>query len=84
MPGPQIAAMNIAQIEGAAHRGIPFSIKVADGDRYDVPHRDYISLPPKHAAKRTYVVVHRDAGYASILPLITITSLTFQVDASAT
>ena len=76
--------MNIAQIEEAAHRGLPFSLKVADGDRYDVPHRDYISLPPKESPKRTYVVVHRDDGYASILPLITITSLTFKVDAGTT
>jgi hypothetical protein len=28
--------MNIAQIEEAVHRGVPFSLKVADGDRYDV------------------------------------------------
>ena len=76
--------MNIAQIEEATHRGLPFSLKVADGDRYDVPHRDYIFLPPKESAKRTYVVVHRDDGYASVLPLITITSLTFKVDAGAT
>jgi len=56
---PQIRAMNIAQIEEAAHRGLPFSLKVADGGRYDVPHRDYISLSPKETAKRTYVVVPR-------------------------
>ncbi len=75
--------MNIAQIEEAAHRGIPFSLKVADGDRYEVPHPDYIFLPPKESQKRTYVVVHSDDGYASVLPLLTITSLTYQVDAGA-
>ena len=75
--------MNIAQIEEAAHRGLPFSLKVADGDRLDVPHSDYIFLPPKESSKRTYVVVHNDAGYASVLPLITITSLTYQADAGA-
>jgi len=80
----QIATMNIAQIEEAAHRGLPFWLKVADGDRFDVPHRDYISLPPKESPRRTYIVVHRDDGYASILPLITITSLTFKIDAGAT
>lgn len=72
--------MNIDQLEEAAQRGLPFSLKVADGDRCDVPHRDYIFLPPKKAPKRTYVIVHRDDGYASILPLITTTSLTFKVD----
>ncbi len=73
--------MNIAQIEEATQRGLPFFIKVADGDRFEVPHPDYISLPPKMAKQRTYVVIHQDNGYASILPLITITSLTYQVDA---
>jgi hypothetical protein len=72
--------MNIAQIEEAVRRGIPFSLKVADGDRYDVPHPDYIFFPPKESQKRTYVMVHSDDGYASVLPLLTITSLTFQVD----
>jgi hypothetical protein len=75
--------MSIEQIEEAAHRGFPFKLKVADGDEYHVPHADYIFLPPKSSAKRTYVIVHNDAGFASVLPLLTITSLTFQVDANA-
>lgn len=73
--------MNIAQIEEAVHRGLPFRLKVADGDEYQVPHSNYISLPPRNSAKRTYVVVHNDAGFASLLPLLAITSLTYQVDA---
>lgn len=75
--------MIISQIEEAVHRGLPFFLKVADGDRYDVPHPDYIFLPPKESEKRTYVMVHNDDGFASILPLLTITSLTFQVDAGS-
>lgn len=73
--------MNIAQIEEAVQRGQPFTLKVADGDEFRVPHPDYIFLPPAASARRTYVMVHNDAGYASILPLLTITSLTFQIDA---
>jgi hypothetical protein len=38
--------MNIAQIEEAVHRRVPFSLKVADGDEYRLPHSDYIFLPP--------------------------------------
>ena len=75
--------MNINQIEEAVHRGMPFRLKVADGDEFPVPHADYIFLPPKSSAKRTYVIVHSDAGFASVLPLLTITSLTYQVDAQA-
>jgi hypothetical protein len=73
--------MNIAQIEEAVHRGVPFRLKVADGDEYRVPHPDYVFLPPPTSVKRTYIVVHNDEGFASILPLLTITSLTFQIDA---
>lgn len=72
--------MNIAQIEGAVDRKLPFRLKVADGDEFTVPHPDYISLPPKTSTKRTYVIVHNDQGFASILPLLTITSLTFHAD----
>lgn len=74
--------MNIAQIEEAVERGAPFKLKVADGDEFPVPHPDYIFLPPKGAEKRTYVVVHNDKGFAHLLPLLTITSLTWQLDAA--
>lgn len=74
--------MSINQIEEAVERGVPFRLKVADGDEYSVPHADYIFLPPKSSAKRTYVMVHNDGGYASVLPLLMITSLSFQIDAN--
>jgi hypothetical protein len=74
--------MNIARIEEAVQRGVPFRLKVADGDEYRVPHPDYVSLPPRSSAKRTYIIVHNDEGFASVLPLLTITSLTFQMDAN--
>jgi hypothetical protein len=73
--------MSIDQIEEAVHRGVAFRLKVADGDEFRVPHSDYIFLPPKSSAKRNYVMVHNDEGFASVLPLLTITSLTFQIDA---
>ena len=72
--------MNIAQIEEAVQRGVPFRIKVADGDEFPVPHMDYISLPPRAAPKRTFVVIYNDKGFASVLPLLTITSLTYQLE----
>jgi len=71
--------VNIAQIEEAVQRRVPFRLKGADGDEFNVPHRDYISLPPTSSTKRTYVIVHNDNGFASILPLLTIMSLTFQL-----
>jgi hypothetical protein len=75
--------MNIAQLEEAVERGVPFKLKVADGDEFQVPHSDYIFLPPKASAMRTYVIVHNDRGFASVLPLLTITTLTYQVDSKS-
>jgi hypothetical protein len=73
--------MSIDLIEEAIQRGTPFKLKVADGDEFTVPHRDYIALPPKASARRTYVIVFNDKGIASCLPLLTITSLSYPVDA---
>jgi hypothetical protein len=75
--------MNIEQIEKAVRRGTPFSLKVAEGDQFDVPHADYLALPPRDSRRRTYVVVHHDDGSASVLPLLTITSLTYQTELGA-
>ena len=68
------------QCKAAVEIGLPFKLKVADGDEFPVPHPDHIFLPPKATEKRTYVIVHNDKGSA-ILPLLTITSLAFQADA---
>ncbi|MBL9136454.1 MAG: hypothetical protein JNK85_11325 [Verrucomicrobiales bacterium] len=53
---------------------------MADGREYRVPHRDYISLPPKAA----YVIVYDDDGHFTVLPLLTMTGLQSTItDASA-
>jgi hypothetical protein len=44
---------------------------MADGKEYPVPHRDYISLPPKASC----VIVYDDAGHFTVLPLLTMTRL---------
>ena len=72
--------MNREQVESAAARGVPFSLLMADGKEYRVPHRDYISFPPK----APYVIVYDDAGHFTVLPLLTMTGLQSTVsDASA-
>jgi hypothetical protein len=70
--------MNIGQIEEAVERGVPFKLKIDGGHEVLVPRRDYIYLPPKTGGVRAYVLVHNDEGFASVLPLQSITSLTFQ------
>jgi hypothetical protein len=63
--------MTREQVESAVARGVPFSLRMADGREYPVPHRDYISLPPK----APYVIVYDDAGHFTVLPLLTMTGL---------
>jgi hypothetical protein len=63
--------MTRAQIEVAIERGVPFTLRMADGKEYSVPHRDYIWLPPQ----ASYVFVHEDDGHFNVLPLLTVTGL---------
>lgn len=63
--------MTRSQIESALASGVPFKLRMADGREYPVPHRDYISLPPK----ASYVIVFDDHGRYTVLPLLTMTGL---------
>lgn len=66
--------MTRKQLEAVIEEGVPFSIKLADGRSCRVPHRDYVSLPPKNA---TVAVVYEDDGTVHVLPLLTMTGLTY-------
>jgi hypothetical protein len=66
--------MNRSRIEAAVERNLPFTLRMADGKEYRVPHRDYISIPPKGA----FVVVFDDREHVYVLPLLTMTGLTYQ------
>jgi hypothetical protein len=63
--------MTREQIESAVASGKPFTLRMADGREYLVPHRDYISLPPRAAS----VIVYDDSGHFTVLPLPTMTGL---------
>ncbi len=68
--------MTREQVESAVARGVPFTLLMADGKSYPVPHRDYVSFPPK----APYVIVYDDEGHFTILPLLTMTGLQSAVD----
>jgi len=53
---------------------------MADGKEYRVPHRDYISIPPRGA----FVVVFDDREHVYVLPLLTMTGLAYQSEAPKT
>ncbi|HEY5231959.1 MAG TPA: hypothetical protein VIK35_00295 [Verrucomicrobiae bacterium] len=66
--------MTREQIEAAVASGEPFTLRMADGREYAVPHRDYISLSPR----APYAIVHEDDGHFNVLPLLTMTGLRSQ------
>lgn len=63
------------QVESAIASGKPFTLRMADGKEYQVPHRDYISLAPKGSC----VIVWDDHGRYHVLPLLTMTRLESQL-----
>lgn len=54
----------------------PFTIRMADGNSYHVPHREFLSISP---SGRTIIVYHDDDS-ASIIDLLLVTEL--KADAS--
>lgn len=67
--------MTRQQVESAVASGNPFTLRMADGKEYAVPHRDYISLPPN----ASYVIVYDDHRHFTALPLLTMTGLESKV-----
>jgi len=65
--------MNRSEIEAAIERNVAFTLRMADGHEYHVPHRDYIFLPPKGH----FVIVADDQEHAFYLPLLTMTGLIY-------
>jgi hypothetical protein len=58
--------MTRSQIESAMESGVAFTLRMADGREYEVPHRDYISL----SSKGTLVTVYDDEERFVVLPLL--------------
>jgi hypothetical protein len=71
--------MTRSQMEAAIQRNPPFTLRMADGHEYRVPRRDYISLPPRGS----FVVVYDDQEPVFVLPLPTLTGLTYQTEPAA-
>ena len=59
------------QIQMAINEGIPFEIKMADGAKYRVRERYQV------AVGRTSVVVIDDRDLAHVLPMLTMTGITY-------
>lgn len=59
------------QIQSAIREGIPFEIKMADGEKYQVDE------PYKIALGKTTVIVLGDNDMPHILPLLTMTGISY-------
>ncbi len=71
--------MSRSQIAEAIERNQPFSIKMADGKEYPVPHRDYIIV----SRKGSFVIVIDDEDHTTILPMLTMTGLSYSGDSAS-
>jgi hypothetical protein len=71
--------MTRKQVESAIESGVPFTLRMADGKEYVVPHPDYIWLPPN----ASYAIVHEHDGHFTVLPLLTMTGLRSKPPADA-
>lgn len=59
------------QIQTAMNEGIPFLIRMADGEKYEVTDRNRIALG------RTAVVLVGDDDMPHVLPLLTMTGISY-------
>jgi len=64
--------MTREKIQGMIESNRPFTISMADGKQYTVPHRDFIAF----TRKGTSVIVSTEDDKVHILALITMTSIT--------
>jgi hypothetical protein len=63
--------MNINDIQIAVDEGVPFLIRMADGEKYEVTDQRKIAL-----GKTRIVVIDKD-DLAHVLPLLTITGISY-------
>jgi hypothetical protein len=71
----EVRLMTRKQLEDVIAQEVPYQVNLADGRSHAVPHPDYISLPPKNA---TVAIVYEDDGTVHLLPLLTMTGLTYR------
>jgi hypothetical protein len=73
--------MTAEQLRGMreAHPFRPFTIHLADGRSFKIPHRDFLSQSP---GGRTIIVYHSDESF-SVVDLLLVTELEVQASADS-
>jgi hypothetical protein len=67
--------MTKENLQSAIEAKVPFTITMADGKEYVVPHRDFIAF----TGKLTAVIVSTEDDHIHVLPLLTMTGLHQQI-----
>ena len=62
----------------------PFKVRMADGRDFDIPHPDFISLPPNAPRGRVFVVYTGGGARMHLLDLDALLVTGLEVDTSAT
>ena len=70
--------MDSDEIRKLLERNQPFTVHLADGRKFSVPHRDFASVSP---SRRT-MTVYDDQGLTEILSMVLISSLTVNEQAA--
>ncbi|MCB1230523.1 MAG: hypothetical protein KDN19_09670 [Verrucomicrobiae bacterium] len=65
--------MTYENLKSAIESHQPFEIRMADGERYLIPHPDFIAF----TRKRTTAIVSTEDGMVHHLPLITMTGISY-------
>jgi hypothetical protein len=60
------------RITREANPFLPFTVRLADGRSFRVPHRDYLSISPSNRI----VVIYQADGSANVLDVLLVTELT--------
>ena len=70
--------MTLATLKEKVETAIPFTLHVADGRSYEVPHRDFIWLPPRTLAVMVAHPASSGSGeiVGTTIPLLMITGIT--------
>lgn len=72
--------MTRENLHSAIEANLPFTISMADGKEYDVPHRDFISF----TRKGTSAIVSTEDDRIHVLPLLTMTGISRAAQADET
>jgi hypothetical protein len=73
--------MTHAELRRKVEEGIPFTLHVADGCSYEIPHRDFVLLPPNSSVivVAEYAPENPNETVTHTIPLLMVSGVTQRV-----